>query len=262
MPSASKKKTNSTALSGKPRPATATATVSGLRAAPPKPKLPDEAKGFQRTKPMQSRRRESESADALESAPAVTPMQALLNRTLGVVVPSGGDGDGKKGVVSGGGEKGAARVFQAVKGVVFLRNKTPIEEEEAEDEMNEFFDRSRVAVRSTRSKAAAAIAAAGETGGDASPREVENRQGAPARPGTPPEDPRDYEPNPELIAAADAAVRDAMAERLGGLPKAELVETAMRVRKELLSKCRGELRALELRRKREERAAVGAMGGR
>ena len=84
----------------------------------------------------------------------------------------------------------------------------------------------------------------------------------PARPGTPPEDPRDYEPNPELIAAADAAVRDAMAERLRGLPKAELVETAMRVRKELLSKCRGELRALELRRKREERAAVGAMGGR
>ena len=53
-----------------------------------------------------------------------------------------------------------------------------------------------------------------------------------------------------------------MAERLRGLPKAELVETAMRVRKELLSKCRGELRALELRRKREERAAVGAMGGR
>ena len=53
-----------------------------------------------------------------------------------------------------------------------------------------------------------------------------------------------------------------MAERLGGLAKAELVETAMRVRKELLSKCRGELRALELRRKREERAALGAMGGR
>ena len=52
-----------------------------------------------------------------------------------------------------------------------------------------------------------------------------------------------------------------MAERLGGLAKAELVETAMRVRKELLSKCRGELRALELRRKREERAAAGAMGG-
>jgi hypothetical protein len=211
---------------------------------------------------MRSRRRESESADALESAPAVTPMQALLNRTLGIVVPSGGDEDGKKGVVPSGGDtdgkKGAARVFQAVKGVVFLRNKTPIEEEEAEDEMDEFFDRSRV----RRSKAAAAIAAAGETGGDASPRDVENRQGAPARPGTPPEDPRDYEPNPELIAAADAAVRDAMAERLRGLPKAELVETAMRVRKELLSKCRGELRALELRRKREERAAVGAMGGR
>ena len=48
-----------------------------------------------------------------------------------------------------------------------------------------------------------------------------------------------------------------MAERLRGLPKAELVETAMRVRKELLSKCRGELRALELRRKREERGIEG-----
>jgi len=116
--------------------------------------------------------------------------------------------------------------------------------------------------RATRIKAAAAIASAGETGGDASPRgDVENRRG-PRDPGTPPEDPRDFEPNPELIAAADAAVRDAMAERLGGLAKAELVETAMRVRKELLSKCRGELRALELRRKREERAAAGAMGGR
>ena len=108
--------------------------------------------------------------------------------------------------------------------------------------------------------AAAAIAAAGEAGGDDS--NDTNRQGRPVPPGTPPEDPRDFEPNPELIAAADAAVRDAMAERLGGLAKAELVETAMRVRKELLSKCRGELRALELRRKREERAALGAMGGR
>ena len=181
MPSASKKKTNSTALSGKPRPATATATVSGLRAAPPKPKLPDEAKGFQRFKPMPSRRRESESADALESAPAVTPMQALLNRTLGVVVPSGGDRDGKKGVVSGA-EKGAARVFQAVKGVVFLQNKTPIEEEEAEDEMDEFFDRSRV----RRSKASAAIAAAAARRAVTRRRECGESSGAPARPGTPP----------------------------------------------------------------------------
>jgi hypothetical protein len=244
MPSASKKKTTSTTLSGKPRPATATATVSS-RAAPPKPKLPDEAKGLQRSRPTSQRRDDN----ALESAPAVTPMQALLNRTLGIVVPSGGDEKGEK--------KNTARVFQAVKGAVFLRNKTPaIEEEEAEDEMDAFFERRRA----TRSKAAAAIAAAGETGGDDS--NDTNRQGRPAPPGTPPEDPRDFEPNPELIAAADAAVRDAMAERLGGLAKAELVETAMRVRKELLSKCRGELRALELRRKREERAALGAMGGR
>ena len=244
MPSASKKKTTSTTLSGKPRPATATATVSS-RAAPPKPKLPDEAKGLQRSRRTSQRR----DNNALELAPAVTPMQALLNRTLGVVVPSGGDEKGEK--------KNAARVFQAVKGAVFLRNKTPaIEEEEAEDEMDAFFERRRA----TRSKAAAAIAAAGETGGDDS--NDTNRQGRPAPPGTPPEDPRDFEPNPELIAAADAAVRDAMAERLGGLAKAELVETAMRVRKELLSKCRGELRALELRRKREERAALGAMGGR
>jgi len=260
-PSASKKKTTATG-GGKPRPATATAAVSGLRAAPPKPKLPDEAKRA-RSRPTTGRR------DALDSAPAVTPMQALLNRTLGIVVPSGGDADGEKGVVPSGGDadgkKGAARVFQAVKGAVFLRNKTPTKkEEESEDdsETDAFFERMNVPSRATRIKAAAAIASAGETGGDASPRgDVENRRG-PRDPGTPPEDPRDFEPNPELIAAADAAVREAMAERLGGLAKAELVETAMRVRKELLSKCRGELRALELRRKREERAAAGAMGGR
>jgi hypothetical protein len=78
---------------------------------------------------------------------------------------------------------------------------------------------------------------------------------------TPPEDPHVFDPNPELIAAADGAVREALAERLRGHTKAELVETAMRVRKELLGKCRGEMRALELRRKREERAAQGARGG-
>jgi hypothetical protein len=229
MHSASKKTTGDTSTVRR-RPATATALVSSR--APPKPKLPNEAKAGSK---------QTVSHDF--ASHVMTPMQALLNRTLGVKLPA----ESKDAMNA---SAGTSKVMRAVKGVVFLENQMRKEEQTEEpDEYDEFFRKRG----HDAAKAKAAIAAAGHQG-DETKRPVK-------RPVTPPEDPHDFDPNPELIAAADGAVREALAERLRGHTKAELVETAMRVRKELLGKCRGEMRALELRRKREERAAQGARGG-
>ena len=229
MHSASKKTTGDTSTVRR-RPATATALVSSR--APPKPKLPNEAKAGSK---------QTVSHDF--ASHVMTPMQALLNRTLGVKLPA----ESKDAMNA---SAGTSKVMRAVKGVVFLENQMRKEEQTDEpDEYDEFFRKRG----HDAAKAKAAIAAAGHQG-DETKRPVK-------RPVTPPEDPHDFDPNPELIAAADGAVREALAERLRGHTKAELVETAMRVRKELLGKCRGEMRALELRRKREERAAQGARGG-
>ena len=224
MHSASKKTTGDTSTVRR-RPATTTALVSSR--APPKPKLPNEAKAGSK---------QTVSHDF--ASHVMTPMQALLNRTLGVKLPA----ESKDAMNA---SAGTSKVMRAVKGVVFLENQMRKEEQTEEpDEYDEFFRKRG----HDAAKAKVAIAAAGQ--GDETKRPV-----------TPPEDPHDFDPNPELIAAADGAVREALAERLRGHTKAELVETAMRVRKELLGKCRGEMRALELRRKREERAAQGARGG-
>ena len=229
MHSASKKTTGDTSTVRR-RPATATALVSSR--APPKPKLPNEAKAGSK---------QTVSHDF--ASHVMTPMQALLNRTLGVKLPA----ESKDAMNA---SAGTSKVMRAVKGVVFLENQMRKEEQTEEpDEYDEFFRKRG----HDAAKAKAAIAAAGHAG-DVTKRPEK-------RPVTPPEDPHDFDPNPELIAAADGAVREALAERLRGHTKAELVETAMRVRKELLGKCRGEMRALELRRKREERAAQGARGG-
>ena len=224
MHSASKKTTGDTSTVRR-RPATTTALVSSR--APPKPKLPNEAKAGSK---------QTVSHDF--ASHVMTPMQALLNRTLGVKLPA----ESKDAMNA---SAGTSKVMRAVKGVVFLENQMRKEEQTEEpDEYDEFFRKRG----HDAAKAKVAIAAAGQ--GDETKRPV-----------TPPEDPHNFDPNPELIAAADGAVREALAERLRGHTKAELVETAMRVRKELLGKCRGEMRALELRRKREERAAQGARGG-
>ena len=229
MHSASKKTTGDTSTVRR-RPATATALVSSR--APPKPKLQNEAKAGSK---------QTVSHDF--ASHVMTPMQALLNRTLGVKLPA----ESKDAMNA---SAGTSKVMRAVKGVVFLENQMRKEEQTEEpDEYDEFFRKRG----HDAAKDKAAIAAAGHQG-DETKRPVK-------RPVTPPEDPHDFDPNPELIAAADGAVREALAERLRGHTKAELVETAMRVRKELLGKCRGEMRALELRRKREERAAQGARGG-
>ena len=229
MHSASKKTTGDTSTVRR-RPATATALVSSR--APPKPKLPNEAKAGSK---------QTVSHDF--ASHVMTPMQALLNRTLGVKLPA----ESKDAMNA---SAGTSKVMRAVKGVVFLENQMRKEEQTDEpDEYDEFFRKRG----HDAAKAKAAIAAAGHQGDETKRPEK--------RPVTPPEDPHDFDPNPELIAAADGAVREALAERLRGHTKAELVETAMRVRKELLGKCRGEMRALELRRKREERAAQGARGG-
>ena len=228
MHSASKKATGDTSTVRR-RPATATALVSSR--APPKPKLPNEAKAGSK---------QTVSHDF--ASHVMTPMQALLNRTLGVKLPA----ESKDAMNA---SAGTSKVMRAVKGVVFLENQMRKEEQTEEpDEYDDFFRKRG----HDAAKAKVAIAAAGQ--GDETKRPEK-------RPVTPPEDPHDFDPNPELIAAADGAVREALAERLRGHTKAELVETAMRVRKELLGKCRGEMRALELRRKREERAAQGARGG-
>ena len=58
------------------------------------------------------------------------------------------------------------------------------------------------------------------------------------------------------MAAADAAVREAVEERLRARSKPELVDSALRVRRELLTKLNGELRYLEQRARREARTAV------
>ena len=65
-----------------------------------------------------------------------------------------------------------------------------------------------------------------------------------------------FAPDPGLMAAADAAVREAVEERLRARSKPELVDSALRVRRELLTKLNGELRYLEQRARREARTAV------
>ena len=56
------------------------------------------------------------------------------------------------------------------------------------------------------------------------------------------------------------AVRAAVADRLNGETRGELVESALRVRRELLKKLTGELRYLEQRARREARAGLGVRG--
>ena len=69
-----------------------------------------------------------------------------------------------------------------------------------------------------------------------------------------------FRPDPRLVAAADDAVRAAVADRLQSETRGELVESALRVRRELLKKLTGELRYLEQRSKREARAGLGGLG--
>ena len=69
-----------------------------------------------------------------------------------------------------------------------------------------------------------------------------------------------FRPDPRLVAAADDAVRAAVADRLQSETRGELVESAMRVRRELLKKLTGELRYLEQRSRREARAGLGVRG--
>ena len=69
-----------------------------------------------------------------------------------------------------------------------------------------------------------------------------------------------FRPDPRLVAAADDAVRAAVADRLNGETRGELVESALRVRRELLKKLTGELRYLEQRARREARAGLGVRG--
>ena len=75
-----------------------------------------------------------------------------------------------------------------------------------------------------------------------------------------------FAPDPGLIAAADAAVREAVDERLRERSKPELVDAALRVRRELLTRLNGESRYLEQRARREARTGGekndGAKGGR
>lgn len=69
-----------------------------------------------------------------------------------------------------------------------------------------------------------------------------------------------FRPDPRLVAAADDAVRAAVADRLQSETRGELVESALRVRRELLKKLTGELRYLEQRSRREARAGLGVRG--
>jgi hypothetical protein len=69
-----------------------------------------------------------------------------------------------------------------------------------------------------------------------------------------------FRPDPRLVAAADDAVRAAVADRLQSETRGELVESALRIRRELLKKLTGELRYLEQRSRREARAGLGVRG--
>ena len=68
--------------------------------------------------------------------------------------------------------------------------------------------------------------------------------------------------DPRLVAAADDAVRSAISDRLQSETRGELIESALRVRRELLKKLSGELRYLEQRARREARVAGGGVWGR
>ena len=68
--------------------------------------------------------------------------------------------------------------------------------------------------------------------------------------------------DPRLVAAADDAVRSAISDRLQSETRGELIESALRVRRELLKKLYGELRYLEQRARREARVAGGGVWGR
>ena len=71
-----------------------------------------------------------------------------------------------------------------------------------------------------------------------------------------------FRPDPRLVAAADDAVRSAISDRLQSETRGELIESALRVRRELLKKLSGELRYLEQRARREARVAGGGVWGR
>ena len=88
----------------------------------------------------------------------------------------------------------------------------------------------------------------------------------PSPPSPPPAAETNFVPDPALIAAADAAVREAVDARLREQSAAELVDAALKVRRELLLKLNGELRYLEQRARREgkekERAREAEARGR
>ena len=88
----------------------------------------------------------------------------------------------------------------------------------------------------------------------------------PSPPSPPPAAETNFVPDPALIAAADAAVREAVDERLREQSAAELIDAALKVRRELLLKLNGELRYLEQRARREgkekERAREAEARGR
>ena len=88
----------------------------------------------------------------------------------------------------------------------------------------------------------------------------------PSSPSPPPAAETNFVPDPALIAAADAAVREAVDARLREQSAAELVDAALKVRRELLLKLNGELRYLEQRARREgkekERAREAEARGR
>ena len=68
-----------------------------------------------------------------------------------------------------------------------------------------------------------------------------------------------FKPDPGLIQLADDAVRNVVTHRLLGEEKGELIQSALRLRRELLKKLTSELRVLEQRARRETR--VGGRGG-
>tara|TARA_B110000459_G_scaffold195925_1_gene237208 strand:- start:261 stop:1139 length:879 start_codon:yes stop_codon:yes gene_type:complete len=69
-----------------------------------------------------------------------------------------------------------------------------------------------------------------------------------------------FHPDPELVKQADDAVREVVSHRLQGEHRSELIDSALRIRRELLKKLTGELRYLEQRQRRESRVGIGVAG--